>query len=65
MGFNSGLKWLMNRLVHYRSTVIGILYTMKCTAVIHPFSDFDEPEQVSEDSSKDTNWRTEESLFDF
>jgi len=55
----------MNRLVHYRSIVIGTLYTIKRTAVIHPFSDSDEPEQLSEDSAKDTNWRTEESLFDF
>jgi hypothetical protein len=35
---------LMCRLVHYRSTVIGILYTIKCTAAIHPFSVFDETE---------------------
>jgi hypothetical protein len=55
----------MDKLVHYRSTVIGILYTIKRTAAIHPFSDFDEPELLSEYSVKDTNCRTEESLFGF
>lgn len=55
----------MYRLVRYRNTVIGILYTMKCTAAIHPFSVFDEPEQLSGYSDQDTNWTTEEYLLDF
>ena len=53
----------MYRLVHYRSTVIGILHTINRTTAIHPLSVFDKTEQLSGYSDQDTNWTTEESFL--